>query len=50
MYVGKNISTKPRSDRKKVTVDDGTSKGFGRKGVDPYGFNYLNSVYWDGAD
>lgn len=37
-------------DRKKVTVDDGTSKGFGRKGVDPYGFNYLNSVYWDGAD
>ena len=37
-------------DRKKYTVDDGTSKGFGRGSVYPYGSHYLNSVYWNGAD
>lgn len=37
-------------DRKIRTVDDGTSKSFNRKSIDPYGFNYLNSVYWEGID
>ena len=37
-------------DIKKVRVEDGTSKGFGRKTVDAFGNHHLNSVYWNGVD
>ena len=32
----------------RVTVDQGTSKGFGNGGVDKYTSSSINSVYWDG--
>lgn len=37
-------------DVKKVKVEDGTSKGFGRGSIDPYSSHYLTSVYCEGMD
>ena len=36
--------------RKQYKVENGTSKGFGGKGVTKYSEHYLNSPLWEGVD
>ena len=36
--------------RQRYRPEDGTSKGFGKGGINPYTDHYLNSVLWEGVD
>ncbi len=36
--------------RKQYKVENGTSKGFGGKGITKYSEHYFNSILWEGVD